>query len=57
MTLSPVVTGDHEKWIIYNDFMPEANETIESGHYVSMESFIIVTNSFETSERTLYDLR
>ena len=57
MTLSAVVTGDHEKWIVYNDFMPEANDSIESGHYVSREEINTLTNSFQTSERTLFDLR
>ena len=33
--LSAVVSGDHEKWLIYNDFVPNANESLESGGYVS----------------------
>lgn len=35
VSLSAVVSGDHEKWLIYNDFVPNANESLESGGYVS----------------------
>ena len=41
--LSAVVSGDHEKWLIYNDFVPEASESLESGGYVSTSSFSFFT--------------
>lgn len=42
VTLSPIVSGDHEKWIIYNDFVPEMGECLQSGGYTSNNCFLFV---------------